>query len=503
MRQKIFLFTLLTLTSFSVKAQIYTPYNLYSNNLFLFNPAHAGDKDHLAAFLIYRQHLTGLDGAPVSQLLGIHAPITQKMGIGGVLQSGQVGMLNTFSGRADYSFRTQLTKNQLIAFGINGGYFQRSLNQNDVYVFDSNDPILLTNDFNQSVFYGGAGIEYQLFGFSIDVSTPLIYSSGNTVYSRYLARAAYEFNTKSKTWQFTPEFSAVLTSESNLLYRASVITQYSDIFWVQTGYKQNTSLVFAAGIRAGKFGFSYAYDTNAGNLANIGGPSHEVSVSYGLFEKHKTDTIQLTQEEIEHEKMLRQKINGKSYEKYVQANNYGFYNDVLTLTDSMHQEKKKQQRRDSVIKAIAYQDSLDTVKTDSLKNTSPIEPDTVEYIKSAKELTKTEYKVLEQGVFFDIGSANINIKSQDYLNRVAKLLNKNHKIKLLITGYTCDIGSEAINEIYATDRAEAVKYYLINNEGIHPKRLVTETMGESDPVVPNTNEANRQKNRRVLFSIVQ
>jgi OOP family OmpA-OmpF porin len=45
-------------------------------------------------------------------------------------------------------------------------------------------------------------------------------------------------------------------------------------------------------------------------------------------------------------------------------------------------------------------------------------------------------------------------------------------------------------------RAEAVKSFLVSL-GVEPGRLVTTGFGETSPLVPNTTEMMRERNRRV------
>jgi len=101
-----------------------------------------------------------------------------------------------------------------------------------------------------------------------------------------------------------------------------------------------------------------------------------------------------------------------------------------------------------------------------------------------------------------LSSAMLSQASRNYLDSVAKLIIKNTNIKVLITGYTCDLGSEAVNLRFSVDRYESVKYYLIQ-QGVPPNRVSTNAGLDAEPVVPNTSEANRKLNRRVSFSIIR
>jgi len=70
-----------------------------------------------------------------------------------------------------------------------------------------------------------------------------------------------------------------------------------------------------------------------------------------------------------------------------------------------------------------------------------------------------------------------------------------------IVGHTCDLGSVEANQTLSAARAEALLVFL-NEKGIPKEILTARGVADSDPVVPNSTEANRQKNRRVEIGIL-
>ena len=71
---------------------------------------------------------------------------------------------------------------------------------------------------------------------------------------------------------------------------------------------------------------------------------------------------------------------------------------------------------------------------------------------------------------------------------------------LMLTGYTCDIGTESYNLELGTRRAEAARSYILKH-GFSSECIQMNSKGEADPAVPNLNEANRKMNRRVRVTI--
>jgi outer membrane protein OmpA-like peptidoglycan-associated protein len=102
---------------------------------------------------------------------------------------------------------------------------------------------------------------------------------------------------------------------------------------------------------------------------------------------------------------------------------------------------------------------------------------------------------------FATAETTILPSSQQALNSLYQLLSENTDLYIRIVGHTDDIGSEESNQTLSEGRAKSI-YTEMVNRGIDPQRILTMGKGESQPVVPNTSEANRQKNRRVEIEII-
>jgi len=88
------------------------------------------------------------------------------------------------------------------------------------------------------------------------------------------------------------------------------------------------------------------------------------------------------------------------------------------------------------------------------------------------------------------------------LDTAAVLMKDYPDLRLRLTGHTCDKGTHETNVRTGKQRAESAKSYLVS-KGIDPSRLETATKAALEPVVPNTSEANRRKNRRVQIEILE
>jgi OOP family OmpA-OmpF porin len=91
--------------------------------------------------------------------------------------------------------------------------------------------------------------------------------------------------------------------------------------------------------------------------------------------------------------------------------------------------------------------------------------------------------------------------TQETLAGVLKVLKANPSItKIRIEGHTDSDGDDRVNQSLSDARANAVRSWLVKN-GIEDSRLVAIGCAARDPLVPNTSEDNKQKNRRTEFDI--
>jgi len=123
-----------------------------------------------------------------------------------------------------------------------------------------------------------------------------------------------------------------------------------------------------------------------------------------------------------------------------------------------------------------------------------------------EERAKVEGKkiVMIEAVYFIYNKDIIITESFPVLEEVAKILNENPQIKLVrIEAHTDSDGRDGANMKLSIARAKAVFKYLTEKAGIDAKRLEWEGFGETRPLVsPEKNDADKQKNRRVDFIIL-
>jgi outer membrane protein OmpA-like peptidoglycan-associated protein len=131
------------------------------------------------------------------------------------------------------------------------------------------------------------------------------------------------------------------------------------------------------------------------------------------------------------------------------------------------------------------------------RGTNPLDPTDDLPKKDTIQLEVGKNIVLE-GIMFKSASAEISPESEPILEKVYNTLSGNPVIEVEIQGHTDNVGSHSSNLKLSLARAEAVKTYLVN-KGIDAKRMTTKGFGPDKPIVPNTTDEGKQKNRRIEF----
>jgi outer membrane protein OmpA-like peptidoglycan-associated protein len=111
----------------------------------------------------------------------------------------------------------------------------------------------------------------------------------------------------------------------------------------------------------------------------------------------------------------------------------------------------------------------------------------------------TEGKLVTYGIYFDVNKDVVKPESYGTLKEIATILNEVPDVKVKIVGHTDSDGADAANLDLSKRRAASVKNELVKSFGVNGDRLVTDGMGESQPVAANDTPANKALNRRVEF----
>jgi OmpA-OmpF porin, OOP family len=106
-------------------------------------------------------------------------------------------------------------------------------------------------------------------------------------------------------------------------------------------------------------------------------------------------------------------------------------------------------------------------------------------------------RYVTHGILFDTDSDRLKSESAPVIQGIAKGLETNPNLKLLIEGHTDSVGNAAHNLDLSKRRAEAVKAVLAAQFSVDTARLTTAGLGSTKPSDSNDTPQGRSQNRRV------
>ena len=105
------------------------------------------------------------------------------------------------------------------------------------------------------------------------------------------------------------------------------------------------------------------------------------------------------------------------------------------------------------------------------------------------------------GLLFKINSSLLSEEAKVNLEKVAGVFIKYPETNILIEGHTDNTGTPEYNMELSKKRAYAVSDFLAT-KGVSTGRMDIKWYGETQPKVPNDNDADRAQNRRVEVGIM-
>jgi outer membrane protein OmpA-like peptidoglycan-associated protein len=109
--------------------------------------------------------------------------------------------------------------------------------------------------------------------------------------------------------------------------------------------------------------------------------------------------------------------------------------------------------------------------------------------------------VMRTGIIeFERGSAKLDAESLPTLRRLGEVANKCTRVRIEVAGHTDIEGHPDNNQRLSERRAQAVVDFLVE-AGVPTARIHAAGYGFSRPLVPNTTDENKARNRRIEFSV--
>jgi len=121
---------------------------------------------------------------------------------------------------------------------------------------------------------------------------------------------------------------------------------------------------------------------------------------------------------------------------------------------------------------------------------------------SAADQGTIDQLLANRTVEFENASALLTASGKEILDELAETLKTVSTKRIDVIGHTDNIGAAARNLALSRARADSVKIYLVG-KGIAPELMTVSGMGADQPLMENSSEEGRRRNRRIEFRLSQ
>lgn len=136
------------------------------------NPAYAGTKKSLSAGLFFRSQWMGIEGAPQTENVFVHAPISHgDFGVGLNIMRDQLGISNAITAAGNFSYKLRFDQGDL-SLGLSGEYGSHRMNWTSADPDQVGDPSIPFADISESNYNFGFGAHFSNEFFYAGLSIP-------------------------------------------------------------------------------------------------------------------------------------------------------------------------------------------------------------------------------------------------------------------------------------------------------------------------------------------
>ena len=310
-------------------------YTQYILNNYILNPALTGIENYTDLKLSYRNQWSGIDGAPVTTYLTVHAPIGKKdlrtsptsfqipgenprgksfvdeytapaphSGIGMILLNDKTGYINRLSAYATFAYHRAISLKTTLAVGFLGGMTNVSLDRSKIQwgTLDPNDPAIGydNGDLKKIKPEVGGGLWLYSSEFFAGVSVLNIVPNKIKFYStdqyatyfepQFIGTAGYKFFLSDDV-SMLPSVMLQLIRPFPVQIHTNVKVQYLDKVWAGLSYRIADQLGGVAGMAginvSNTFNISYAYDASTtSRLKTYARNTHEIVLGFLINNKY-------------------------------------------------------------------------------------------------------------------------------------------------------------------------------------------------------------------------
>jgi type IX secretion system PorP/SprF family membrane protein len=329
--KSVLLAMLITVNCLVASAQQKPYFTQYIINNYILNPAITGIENYTDLKISYRNQWTGINGAPVTMYLSVHAPIGKQdfrttatsfgipgenprgraywedytvpaphAGLGLIAMTDKTGYITRSSIYATFAYHKGLSARTSLSAGFLAGGSKMSLDRSKIEwaTLDPNDPSVGYNANELKKVKPEVGAGLWLYGANAFLGASVLNivpgkirfassgTSGGSFAPQFMATAGYRFFLTDDI-SALPSFMVQFVQPFTVQIHGNCKLQYQDKFWVGASYRKSDDLggyAAMAGVNVSNFfNISYAYDvSNTARLHYYTANTHEIILGFLL-----------------------------------------------------------------------------------------------------------------------------------------------------------------------------------------------------------------------------
>ncbi len=276
-----------TISAFSQQDPLY---NLYLFNQAMINPAYNGTYNLTSVTAITRAQWTGIEGAPVTNMINASTSFrNERLGAGMLVVNDKLGVNSNFEAQAAFSYKLKFTHSQL-AFGLQGGVVNYKYNYDALHL-ETTDPVLTQNHmpnftkptigagvfFRDEKYYVGLSMTRML---NVDVADGVVTS---TRYKQHIYLSGGYVISKFESVKIKPSALIRMVAGGPTTVDANVSVLFLETLWAGVSVRNFQAFGLNAQFTIkNKFRFGYAYELPTNSLYGTAKGTHELMVSLDL-----------------------------------------------------------------------------------------------------------------------------------------------------------------------------------------------------------------------------
>ncbi|QJP33247.1 type IX secretion system membrane protein PorP/SprF [Nonlabens sp. Ci31] len=288
----------------AVTAQQDPQYSQYMYNPIVVNPAYAGNRGVASIVGLHRSQWVGLDGAPRTQTLSFHTPLSNsRVGVGLSIVNDQIGPSDETYVAADFSYTLPMGDEARLSFGFKGGVHVLNVDYRRLNPFVPGDPRLSDNVDNKLAPTLGLGLFYHTDKLYLGLSSPNLLqtdhfdgteNNSNTTYiaqerAHLFATAGYVFDLNEDV-KFKPAAMLKLVQGAPLQIDLTANFLFNDKLTLGLAYRWSAAVTGLLGFQISDqmmIGFAYDRETTALGKTIFNDGSYELFLRFELVNNYE------------------------------------------------------------------------------------------------------------------------------------------------------------------------------------------------------------------------